>query len=66
MMYDVNKFMGICIFFQYSKGKKQNTRLYQPYLIPDRPWDDISTNFVMALPRTQRGSDSIFMVVYIF
>jgi hypothetical protein len=66
MREDMKNFVNKCKICQYAKGRQQNTGLYHPLPITERPWDAISMDFVLGFPRTQKGIDSIFVVVDIF
>jgi IS30 family transposase len=37
--------------------------LLQPMQIPKWKWEDVSMDFIVSLPRTQRGYDSIWVIV---
>jgi hypothetical protein len=37
--------------------------LLQPLKIPEWKWEEIGMNFIIGLPRTQAGYDSIWVIV---
>jgi len=63
MKRDVERICGRCVTCRQAKSKVQANDLYTPLPIPSEPWIDISMDFVLGLPRTKRGRDSIFVVV---
>ena len=63
MRREVDKLVKSCWICQLSKGSVTNARLYLPLPIPKQPWTNVSMDFVLGLPRTQKGNNSIFVVV---
>nr|KYP57132.1 Retrotransposable element Tf2 [Cajanus cajan] len=63
MKRDVQRFCSSCIACLQAKSTTKPHGLYTPLPISSSPWVDISMDFILGLPRTQRGKDSIFVVV---
>jgi hypothetical protein len=63
MRRDVERFVARCTTCQKAKSRLNPLGLYMPLPIPLVPWADISMYFVLGLPKTKRGSDSVFVVV---
>ena len=52
-----------CIACRKAKSRVQLHGLYTPLPIPTMPWVDISMDFILGLPKTSKGKDSISVVV---
>jgi len=59
----MHKVIERCAICKKAKGKENAYGLYMPLPIPEQPWMDVSIDFVLGLLRTQRGKDSIMVVV---
>jgi len=66
MRRDVERFVARCTTCQKAKSRLNPHGLYLPLPVPSAPWEDISMDFVLGLPRTRKGRDSVFVVVDIF
>jgi transposase InsO family protein len=66
MRHNVERYMSRCATCNKAKSRLNPHGIYIPLSIPSLPWEDISLVFVLGLPRTKRGRDSISVIVYCF
>lgn len=63
----IDKHVGIFFEFyrvcEFARGIRESTILYTPLLVPENPSEDVSMDFVLRLPRTQRKHDRLIVVV---
>lgn len=59
----VEKICASCITCKQAKSKVNPNGLYTPLPLSSSPWIDLSMDFILGLPRTKKGRDSIFVVV---
>jgi hypothetical protein len=61
---DVAGYVALCDTCQRVKAEHQRAAgLLQPMQIPEWKWEDVGMDFIVGLPRTQRGYDSIRVIV---
>jgi len=64
MKKDVVKYVAKCLTCQQVKAEHQKPGgLLQPLEIPEWKWEQIAMDFVVGLPRTVKGHDSIWVIV---
>ncbi|WVZ84540.1 hypothetical protein U9M48_031566 [Paspalum notatum var. saurae] len=60
----VAEYVAICDTCQRVKAEHQRpTGLLQPLKVPEWKWEEITMDFIVGLPRTQKGYNSIWVVV---
>lgn len=60
----IRDYIASCPICQKTKASNQlPSGLLQPLEIPARPWQSISMDFIVQLPRTSQGFDAIMVVV---
>jgi len=63
MRRDVERYVSRCTTCNKAKSRLNPHGLYMPLSVPNAPWEYIFMDFILGLPRTKRGRDSVFVVV---
>jgi hypothetical protein len=61
---DVAKYVSTCVAWQRNKARCHKPYgLLQPLPVPEKPWYTVTFDFIVKLPKTSRGKDSICVFV---
>jgi hypothetical protein len=64
MKKEIAQYVARCDICQRTKAEHQKPAgLLQPLPIPEWKWEEIGMDFVTGLPRTQKGNDSIWVII---
>ena len=61
---DVTKYISCCVLCQRGKARRHRPfGALQPLPVPEKAWDTVTFDFIVRLPKTARGNDSICVFV---
>jgi hypothetical protein len=63
MWRDVERYILRCTTCNKAKSRLNPHGLYMPLPNSRASWEDISMDFILGLPRTKWGRDSVFLVI---
>jgi hypothetical protein len=64
MKKEIARYVARCDTSQRTKAEHQKPAgLLQPLPVPEWKWEEIGMDFVTGLPRTQKGNDSIWVII---
>jgi hypothetical protein len=64
MKKEIAQYVARCDTCQQTKAEHQKPAgLLQPLPVPEWKWEEIGMDFVIGLPRTQKGNDSIWVII---
>jgi hypothetical protein len=64
MKKEIAQYVARCDTCQRTKAEHQKPAgLLQPLPVPEWKWEEIGMDFVTGLPRTQKGNDSIWVII---
>jgi hypothetical protein len=64
MKHEVAEYVALCDTCQRVKAEHQRpVGILQPLKVPEWKWEEIGMDFIMGLPRTQKGHDSIWVTI---
>jgi hypothetical protein len=64
MKKEIAQYVARCDTCQRTKAEHQKPAgLLQPLLVPEWKWEEIGMDFVTGLPQTQKGNDSIWVII---
>ena len=64
MKRDIDEYVALCDTCQRVKAEHQRPAgLLQPLKVPEWKWDEVGMDLIVGLPCTQKGYDSIWVIV---